>query len=410
MENATSDDSVAIDEDLVAALGFEPAADILIVDDAEKDALSISTDDIEVSTDALELKADTKSAAPLAPGPPTHKNNRNKSKNKDKPKIQKAKPIKLEDKLAAESKAETKTDDKAETKADAKEEAKSETKAKPKSETKVPPPVKKAEAKPKAESPESKEPSEPKEKGDDKQPPPPTAADAFLISEQAPPDYSFSDLEMPNFAAALAWFTRSDAAQEVAEPAPDTTSPVADATPPVADSSTVIDARVTGAPAVVTTPPVTAPPATAPPQIVEAPAEPNVYVAPKRSGRTRIRSRKVRRQIRHIDPWSVLTFSVIFHACVFGALLLSSVLVWQFADGAGFIERTETLWAELADKPDFQIDEDVLVRAAVMIAGLLTIASSVLLVLLTVFFNLISDLVGGIRVTVIEEEPVRSIK
>ena len=42
-----------------------------------------------------------------------------------------------------------------------------------------------------------------------------------------------------------------------------------------------------------------------------------------------------------------------------------------------------------------------------VIAGILTLASSVLVVLLTVVFNLISDLVGGIRLTVIEEETVR---
>lgn len=121
----------------------------------------------------------------------------------------------------------------------------------------------------------------------------------------------------------------------------------------------------------------------------------------------RVRARKVRRVVRHIDPWSVLTFSVLFHLCVFAALLLSSVLVWNAALAAGTIEKVESFIRELGDYTTYEIKGDVVFRAAMVIAGILTLASSVLTVLLTVVFNLISDLVGGIRVTVIEEETVR---
>ncbi len=121
----------------------------------------------------------------------------------------------------------------------------------------------------------------------------------------------------------------------------------------------------------------------------------------------RVQARKVRRVVRHIDPWSVLTFSVLFHLCVFAALLLASVLVWNAAEAAGTIENLERFILDLGDYDTFEIKGDVIFRAAVAIAGILTLASSVLLVLLTVVFNLISDLVGGIRLTVIEEETIR---
>lgn len=121
----------------------------------------------------------------------------------------------------------------------------------------------------------------------------------------------------------------------------------------------------------------------------------------------RIQARKVRRVVRHIDPWSVLTFSVLFHLTVFAAMLLASVLVWNAAEAAGTIENLETFILDLGDFETFEIDGDAVFRAAVAIAGIMTLASSVLLVLLTVVFNLISDLVGGIRMTVIEEETIR---
>jgi len=121
----------------------------------------------------------------------------------------------------------------------------------------------------------------------------------------------------------------------------------------------------------------------------------------------RVRARKVRRVIRHIDPWSVLTFSVLFFLCLFAAMLLASVLVWNAAVAAGTIENIENFIREIGDYQTYKINGDVVFRAAMVIAGILTLAASVMLVLLVVVFNLISDLVGGIRVTVVEEETVR---
>ncbi len=138
--------------------------------------------------------------------------------------------------------------------------------------------------------------------------------------------------------------------------------------------------------------------------VAAATAESSVHLVKR--GR-RVRARKSRRVIRHIDPWSVLTFSVLFHMVVFAALLLSSVLVWNAAIASGMVENVESFIQELGDYETFEINADVMFRAAIVIAGMLTLASSVLVVLLTVVFNLISDLVGGIRVTVIEEETVR---
>jgi hypothetical protein len=141
--------------------------------------------------------------------------------------------------------------------------------------------------------------------------------------------------------------------------------------------------------------------------VAHAVPAPAVTRAGRRKTRKRLRARKSRRVIKHIDPWSVLTFSVLFHMCVFGALLLSSVLVWNAATASGTVENVESFIQELGDYETFEINADVMFRAAVVIAGMLTLASSVLVVLLTVVFNLISDLIGGIRVTVIEEETVR---
>ncbi len=141
--------------------------------------------------------------------------------------------------------------------------------------------------------------------------------------------------------------------------------------------------------------------------IVEQPKSVSDLFSGRITGRRRLQARKVRRVIRHIDPWSVLTFSVMFHLCLFAALLLASALVFNVAEEAGTIENLESFIRELGDYETFEIDGQAIFKAAVAIAGILTLAASVLVVLLTVMFNLLSDLLGGVRITVIEEETVR---
>ncbi len=76
----------------------------------------------------------------------------------------------------------------------------------------------------------------------------------------------------------------------------------------------------------------------------------------------------------------------------------------------GVVENIESLIAELASLEEFVIDESALFRVALVSSAMFTLASSVMLVLLSVIFNLISDLTGGIRFTVIEEERVRTVR
>lgn len=179
--------------------------------------------------------------------------------------------------------------------------------------------------------------------------------------------------------------------------------PTVEQAPAVTGEIPRVDAQVESRPMVVKKRPVAADNRS----IVERPRSVSDLFSGGITGRRRLQARKVRRVIRHIDPWSVLTFSVMFHLCLFAALLLASALVFNVAEEAGTIENLESFIRELGDYETFQIDGQAIFKAAVAIAGIMTLAASVLAVLLTVMFNLLSDLLGGVRITVIEEETVR---
>ena len=129
----------------------------------------------------------------------------------------------------------------------------------------------------------------------------------------------------------------------------------------------------------------------------------------ERRRRVRLEARRVRRIVRHIEPWSVLKVSVIFYFCLWLIFLLAGVLLWSFAESSGTLESVEDLIEEL-----FTLEEEneffsggTIFRSYAIGTLVLAVAGVAFNVLLCVLYNLISDLTGGVRVTVIEEESAR---
>ncbi len=120
-----------------------------------------------------------------------------------------------------------------------------------------------------------------------------------------------------------------------------------------------------------------------------------------------LRARRVKRVVRHIDPWSVLKVSLLFYACLFVVLMVAGTLLWNLAGAAGTISSIESFIKDIGAFKTFEFSGGTIFRASFLAGLILVIAGSGLNVLLTVLFNLISDLVGGIRISVIEEETAR---
>jgi hypothetical protein len=123
----------------------------------------------------------------------------------------------------------------------------------------------------------------------------------------------------------------------------------------------------------------------------------------------RLRARKVKRVVRHVDPWSVLKLSLLFYLCLFVVLMVAGVVLWNIAAAAGTIGDIESFFKDAGAFQTFSFDGFTIFRATSLIGLILVVAGTGINVLLAVLFNLISDLVGGIRFTVIEEESARPV-
>ena len=116
--------------------------------------------------------------------------------------------------------------------------------------------------------------------------------------------------------------------------------------------------------------------------------------------------RRVRRIVRKIDPWTVLKVSFVFYAVVALAVVLGSVILWAVARTIGIPQGIDEVAVKLTllDQGDtvfgdterwFLIVVFVGVVWTVLLTGLTTLAA--------VMYNLVSDIVGGVEVVVLEE-------
>lgn len=124
-----------------------------------------------------------------------------------------------------------------------------------------------------------------------------------------------------------------------------------------------------------------------------------------RAAGRRPRVRRVTRVIRHVDPWSVFKVGLIFSAVMYVVLLSSAVLLWRVADSTGSLDNVER-WFTQFGWERFEFNGNELFSDAWIIGLFGVVAMTGGFVLLATLFNLVSDIVGGVRVTVLEEEVV----
>ncbi|CAB4631595.1 MAG: hypothetical protein F2612_01825 [Actinobacteria bacterium] len=130
---------------------------------------------------------------------------------------------------------------------------------------------------------------------------------------------------------------------------------------------------------------------------------------PDTTGQRR-RVRRVTRVIRDIDAWSVFKVGLVFHAALYVVLLITGVLLWNVGSATGTIDNVEQ-FMESFGWDSFTFKGGTMFQALAVL-GIFGIALGTgIWVLAAVVFNLITELVGGIRVTVLEEEVVaRSVE
>jgi hypothetical protein len=116
--------------------------------------------------------------------------------------------------------------------------------------------------------------------------------------------------------------------------------------------------------------------------------------------------RRVRRIVRKFDPWTVMKVSLVFYAVLGLVFVLAVVILWAVLNNAGIPQAIEDFLKKITlldqDATLFSSGDQYL-RVVVFLAVVWTALMSGLTTLAAVMYNLISDVVGGIEIVVLEE-------
>ncbi len=121
--------------------------------------------------------------------------------------------------------------------------------------------------------------------------------------------------------------------------------------------------------------------------------------------------RQIRVQIRRVSPWSVLKFSLLFYFCLMLVVVVGLTILYLFLDSVGILDSIEELLGTLgfgtpssdaSGVAEFRINGGFLFRTVFLIGLISAVVWSALMVFVAFLYNLISDLVGSIEVTLEE--------
>jgi hypothetical protein len=122
-------------------------------------------------------------------------------------------------------------------------------------------------------------------------------------------------------------------------------------------------------------------------------------------GRTSRRS--YRQTVTKVDLWSVLKISVCFYLGALLVVLASAIGLWEIASVAGVIDSIQHFMRELLGSNDFTFLSWRLLRGFTLLGLVIVCLATVITVVAAAFYNLFAEMMGGIVITVVEEDTGR---
>ena len=130
------------------------------------------------------------------------------------------------------------------------------------------------------------------------------------------------------------------------------------------------------------------------------------------TGKTGPGPRRIRVQIRRVNPWSVLKFSLIFYACLLVVVLVGVAILFMILDAIGVLNPVEefigdfgfgtTVGQREQAQAVFEIDFGWVMRTLFLIGAISFALWAAFTMFMALLYNLIADLVGGVEVTLVE--------
>lgn len=126
---------------------------------------------------------------------------------------------------------------------------------------------------------------------------------------------------------------------------------------------------------------------------------------PARRGQERTAARRTKVVVRRVDPWSVLKFSLLFYFCMMLVFLFALLILYWVLQVTGVLDSAAKVLTDVGfgGTAGFEF-HGFWVFSRLFLIGLGgVVVWSLVNMLVSVLYNLISDVVGGIQVTLAEK-------
>lgn len=105
----------------------------------------------------------------------------------------------------------------------------------------------------------------------------------------------------------------------------------------------------------------------------------------------------------------MLKLAVLVSLCMWLITMIAAVILWTVASSSGTISSVEGFVNSSLQLQDWKLDGQFLFRQLGLITLLLFLGFAAAIVVASLVFNLISDIIGGVWISVIEEETARPV-
>lgn len=102
-----------------------------------------------------------------------------------------------------------------------------------------------------------------------------------------------------------------------------------------------------------------------------------------------------------------MKLSLILYICLWAVLLVAALILWNAVASTGLIDRIEAFVTQIFGLESFSFDPGQIFRVYALASLVMAILGTLFNVMAAVLFNLISELVGGLRIMLVEEESAR---
>ena len=101
----------------------------------------------------------------------------------------------------------------------------------------------------------------------------------------------------------------------------------------------------------------------------------------------------------------MLKFSIVFYLSMLVVVMVAGLILWAAASATGVIHNVEKFVKELFALQSFHISVGKIFKASLLGGFVMVLLGTGANVLMSLVYNLTSDVIGGIEITVLEEDP-----